>query len=73
MSEQHNDTNKVALGSANAAAVTGTGTSAQWLARYSDSLMGVFGSPQRVLVRGAGSLVWDADGKDTWTCSAALP
>ncbi|GAA4656061.1 acetylornithine transaminase [Arthrobacter cryoconiti] len=49
---------------ATAAAVTGTGTSAQWLARYSDSLMGVFGSPQRVLVRGAGALVWDADGKE---------
>ncbi|MCU6479496.1 acetylornithine aminotransferase [Arthrobacter silviterrae] len=52
------------LSGANAAAVTGTGTSAQWLARYSESLMGVFGSPQRVLVRGAGSLVWDADGKE---------
>lgn len=49
---------------ATVAAVTGTGTSAQWLARYSDSLMGVFGSPQRVLVRGAGALVWDADGKE---------
>ncbi|MFI5085204.1 MAG: acetylornithine transaminase, partial [Actinomycetales bacterium] len=39
-------------------------TGAQWLARYSRSLMGVFGTPQRVLVRGAGSLVWDADGKE---------
>src|SRR5215218_3078329 len=35
-----------------------------WLARYSSSLMGVFGTPQRVLVRGAGCLVWDADGKE---------
>lgn len=52
------------LANANATAVTGTGTSEQWLARYSDSLMGVFGSPQRVLVRGAGALVWDADGKE---------
>ena len=52
------------LGTATVAAVAGTGTSAQWLARYSHSLMGVFGSPQRVLVRGAGSLVWDADGKE---------
>lgn len=52
------------LGNANAAAVTGTGTSEQWLARYSNSLMGVFGNPQRVLVRGAGALVWDADGKE---------
>ncbi|MBP1234994.1 acetylornithine aminotransferase [Arthrobacter sp. PvP102] len=39
-------------------------TGAEWLARYSSSLMGVFGTPQRVLVRGAGCLVWDADGKE---------
>ncbi|UZX02611.1 acetylornithine transaminase [Arthrobacter sp. CDRTa11] len=39
-------------------------TGADWLARYSSSLMGVFGTPQRVLVRGAGCLVWDADGKE---------
>ena len=38
--------------------------SEQWLARYSSSLLGVFGTPQRVLVRGAGCLVWDADGKE---------
>ena len=37
---------------------------AQWLSRYSSSLLGVFGTPQRVLVRGAGCLVWDADGKE---------
>jgi acetylornithine/N-succinyldiaminopimelate aminotransferase len=42
----------------------GHGTGAEWLARYSSSLMGVFGTPQRVLVRGAGCLVWDADGKE---------
>ena len=36
----------------------------EWLARYSTSLMGVFGTPQRVLVRGSGCLVWDADGKE---------
>ena len=39
-------------------------TGAQWLSRYSSSLLGVFGTPQRVLVRGAGCLVWDADGKE---------
>jgi acetylornithine aminotransferase len=39
-------------------------TGAEWLNRYSSSLMGVFGTPQRVLVRGAGCLVWDADGKE---------
>ncbi|XAS68904.1 acetylornithine transaminase [Micrococcaceae bacterium Sec5.7] len=42
----------------------GHGTGADWLARYASSLMGVFGTPQRVLVRGAGCLVWDADGKE---------
>ncbi|MCI0142051.1 acetylornithine transaminase [Arthrobacter bambusae] len=39
-------------------------TGSDWLARYASSLMGVFGTPQRVLVRGAGALVWDADGKE---------
>jgi acetylornithine aminotransferase len=39
-------------------------TGAEWLNRYSSSLMGVFGTPQRVLVRGSGCLVWDADGKE---------
>ena len=42
----------------------GKTTGAQWLSRYSSSLLGVFGTPQRVLVRGAGCLVWDADGKE---------
>lgn len=54
----------MALSEAHAAAVTGSGTGEQWLSRYSQSLMGVFGDPQRVLVRGAGALVWDADGKE---------
>ncbi|MFJ6027374.1 acetylornithine transaminase [Pseudarthrobacter sp. NPDC092424] len=49
---------------AEAALITGNGSGADWLARYSGSLMGVFGTPQRVLVRGAGCLVWDADGKE---------
>ncbi|GAB3621720.1 acetylornithine transaminase [Glutamicibacter endophyticus] len=31
--------------------------------RYTGSLLGVFGTPQRVLVRGSGAHVWDADGK----------
>ncbi|WP_035776588.1 aminotransferase class III-fold pyridoxal phosphate-dependent enzyme, partial [Arthrobacter sp. H5] len=34
----------------------------EWLERYGRSLLGVFGTPQRVLVRGAGCHVWDADG-----------
>jgi acetylornithine aminotransferase len=41
----------------------GTSTSgADWLARYGSSLLGVFGTPQRVLVRGSGCAVEDADG-----------
>ena len=43
--------------------LVGSSTGASWLARYSNSLMGVFGTPQRVLVRGQGCYVWDADGK----------
>ncbi|MDQ6753378.1 MAG: acetylornithine transaminase [Actinomycetota bacterium] len=42
----------------------GSSAGEQWLSRYSHSLMGVFGTPQRVLVRGAGAVVWDADGKE---------
>ncbi len=66
MTEEHpaNTPATTDLSNANAAAVTGTGTGEQWLSRYKESLMGVFGSPQRVLVRGAGALVWDADGKE---------
>jgi acetylornithine/N-succinyldiaminopimelate aminotransferase len=32
--------------------------------RYSRSMIGVFGTPQRVLVRGEGTRVWDADGRE---------
>lgn len=37
-------------------------TQEQLLQRYKAHLLGVFGVPQAVLVRGEGSLVWDADG-----------
>jgi acetylornithine/N-succinyldiaminopimelate aminotransferase len=33
-----------------------------WQQRYADALMNTFGPPQRVLVRGEGCYVWDADG-----------
>ncbi|MDX2341885.1 acetylornithine transaminase [Micrococcus sp. NPDC078436] len=39
-------------------------TQSQLLQRYGASLTGVFGPPSRVLVRGEGSRVWDADGKE---------
>lgn len=38
------------------------GSVAAWTARYSHVLMDTFGPPQRVLVRGDGAYVWDADG-----------
>lgn len=34
----------------------------QWIERYRGAVMNTFGDPQRVLVRGEGSTVWDADG-----------
>ena len=42
---------------------TGDGSVAQWTDRYSHAVMDTFGAPQRVLVRGDGAWVWDADGK----------
>jgi acetylornithine/N-succinyldiaminopimelate aminotransferase len=42
--------------------VTGEG-STRWLDRYAQSVMATYGRPQRVLVRGEGCWVWDADGR----------
>lgn len=41
---------------------TDMATSDAWTARYEQSLMNTFGPPQKVLVRGEGCEVWDADG-----------
>lgn len=38
-------------------------TSSTVLDRYAAALMGTYGTPQRVLVRGRGAEVWDADGR----------
>ncbi|MDT0166148.1 acetylornithine transaminase [Actinotalea sp. AC32] len=38
------------------------GTVAAWTERYGNALMNTFGTPRRVLVRGEGPYVWDADG-----------
>jgi len=38
------------------------GSGAQWTERYTHAVMDTFGAPQRVLVRGEGPYVWDADG-----------
>ena len=54
----------LAAGATGSEALAGlTGSSQDWLQRYGSSLLGVFGTPQRVLVRGNGCTVWDADGK----------
>ncbi len=45
------------------AAATTQASVAQWTYRYSHAVMDTFGPPQRVLVRGEGCYVWDADGK----------
>ncbi|GAB4085173.1 acetylornithine transaminase [Myceligenerans cantabricum] len=45
------------------AAGQGDLTGAAWTERYTGAVMDTFGPPQRVLVRGEGSYVWDADGK----------
>jgi acetylornithine aminotransferase len=39
-----------------------TASAAVWTARYGEALMGTFGTPQRVLVRGEGPWVWDVAG-----------
>ncbi|MCA5893093.1 acetylornithine transaminase [Isoptericola sp. NEAU-Y5] len=36
---------------------------AAWTRRYTGAVMDTFGPPQRVLVRGEGAYVWDADGR----------
>jgi acetylornithine aminotransferase len=44
-------------------ATAATGVSGQaWTERYQHAVMNTFGTPQRVLVRGEGCYVWDADG-----------
>jgi acetylornithine aminotransferase len=39
------------------------GYGAAWTERYGEALMNTFGTPQKVLVRGEGAYVWDADGR----------
>ena len=34
-----------------------------WQERYADVMLGVYGTPQRLLVRGEGCYVWDGDGR----------
>jgi acetylornithine/N-succinyldiaminopimelate aminotransferase len=39
-------------------------TTAEWQQRWDDALMGNYGTPPAVLVRGDGATVWDVDGKE---------
>ena len=43
---------------------TGAPAAQELAGRYSHAMIGVFGTPQRVLVRGEGAHVWDADGNE---------
>ena len=43
--------------------LSGNSSVAAWTERYTGAVMDTFGPPQRVLVRGEGAHVWDADGK----------
>ena len=45
-------------------ATTTPGGNAQWRDRYAGAIMNTFGTPSRVLVRGSGARVWDADGTE---------
>jgi acetylornithine aminotransferase len=38
-------------------------TGAAWLRRYDTALMNTYGTPRRILTRGQGCYVWDADGR----------
>ena len=40
------------------------GANREWLQRYTGAVMNTFGTPARVLVRGRGARVWDADGTE---------
>ena len=51
-----------AAGAAPAQATPAVGTGRAWAQRYGRAVMNTFGAPQRVLVRGRGARVWDADG-----------
>ncbi|MBE1876508.1 acetylornithine transaminase [Myceligenerans pegani] len=54
---------RAAAGGSRGAVAPGEATGAAWTERYTGAVMDTFGPPQRVLVRGEGAYVWDADGK----------
>ncbi|BAS12994.1 aminotransferase [Arthrobacter sp. Hiyo8] len=62
-------------GAAEAAATTlvSQSTGSDWLARYSSSLMGVFGTPQRSWSVAREPSCGTPTARNTWTSSAGLP
>ncbi|MEE1618389.1 acetylornithine transaminase [Brachybacterium sp. J153] len=64
MSEQHENSAPGATGAVSHSAGAGEGGSGDLGARYREALLPVFGTPQRVLARGAGCRVWDTDGRE---------
>ena len=50
--------------SADTAASHEASVNQEWLQRYANTVMNTFGTPGRVLVRGQGAHVWDADGAE---------
>ncbi|OLT49959.1 acetylornithine transaminase [Cellulosimicrobium sp. CUA-896] len=55
--------NDVEPAPASHAPATTPGSVQEWTDRYTHAVMDTFGPPQRVLVRGEGAYVWDADGR----------
>ena len=63
MNQLDHPTGAPAPATTSAVTAPGDGSVAQWTDRYAHAVMDTFGRPQRVLVRGEGAYVWDADGK----------
>ncbi len=63
MSERFIDLDAAVDAAVGTAAAGVTVGSADVLRRYRGAVMGTYGTPQRVLVRGEGCYVWDADGR----------
>lgn len=55
--------NDVEPTTAHVPAPVASGSVQEWTDRYAHAVMDTFGPPQRVLVRGEGAYVWDADGR----------
>lgn len=59
-----NGTNPPGTGDTGTVVDDATGDNRRWRERYAGAVMNTFGTPARVLVRGSGAHVWDADGKE---------